>query len=355
MYTEEDLRATLGALEHEAPAPGRVLAGLDRARRRRVVRRRTTGMVAAAVLGVVVAGGSIVVTNRADPPADRPGPVVVDPQSERRLQFPFAVEEIPGYQLAYRSLGFESPSQVWVGVDLTDPAKYEDVYTLAVYRKGQYDPADAAGGEPVQVRGKPGSYHTAMACSCSYTDPDSAWPEVPGVAWEYAPDSWALVQYHGKGPEGRLPADLREMSLRIADAVRFDRTAPVRVPFRLGYLPAGVEPAPEAIVVNSVYQGSLAARLDYVDGDRHLTIDANTALGEQYSTGQPIGEPVVIDYADSGLPPSVLIVLGQIGVQVSGVGFSVDELKKIASSATAVGDVYDLASWFDAVEAIPLR
>ena len=53
--------------------------------------------------------------------------------------------------------------------------------------------------------------------------------------------------------------------------------------------------------------------------------------------------------------PTVTIILGEVGVQLSGRGFSVDELKKIARSATPAADMHDPATWFDADEALPLR
>jgi hypothetical protein len=66
---------------------------------------------------------------------------------------------------------------------------------------------------------------------------------VPSIGWEYAPDSWALVQYPAKSGV-MTPPDVREILMSMATAVRFDRTTPLRVPFRIGYLPADMRPSP---------------------------------------------------------------------------------------------------------------
>lgn len=348
MYTENDLRATLGALEDEAPSPDGVLAGLDRTRRRRVTRRRTAGVVAAAAVAVLVAVGSIVATNPAAPPET--GDTATNPHHER-LRFPFAVDEIPGYEVAYRFVNFSGHSTAWVGTtaNMTDPNKRDDMYTLEVFEKGVYDPAADSAGEPVQVNGKRGFYTTAMRCQCSSS------VGIPGVVWEYAPDSWALVQYQKPAtmPGSVPPADVREVALRIAAAVRFDRHAPVLVPFQLGYLPAGLEPALEPAMVNTIVGGSRGVMISLTGRGRTLDIKGGEIFGEAMSPELPVGEPVVGD--DMHGRPVVTIVLGRVGLQLSGTGISVDELKRIARSASSAADIDDPATWSDAAEALPLR
>lgn len=337
MYTEEDLRATLGALEDEAPSPAVVLAGLDRVRRRRVTRRRTVGMAAAAALVAVVTAGSIVATNALTPPET--GNAASNPHLER-LRFPFEVTDIPGHQVAYRFVDSDGRSTAWVSTTAT----MTNVYTLEVFRKDRYDPTADQNGEPVQVNGRRGFYRVDMGCQCS--SPTG----VPGVVWEYAPDSWALVQYQEPAV---APADVREAVLRIADAVRFDRGAPIPVPFRLGYLPEGLEPGSGPAEVNTVTQGARGARVNLVGDGKVLLIAGDEGFGRAMWPDAPIGQPVVGETFDGR--PTVTVTLGDVGVQVSGTGFSVEEMTKVARSATAAPDLYDATTWFDAREALPLH
>jgi hypothetical protein len=320
MYTEEDLRATLGALEREAPDEGSVLAGLARARRRRTVRRRTAGVIAAAMATAVVVAGAIVVPQLV---GQTDQVVAANPHFER-WRYPFAVD-LPGYQVYYRSAASAQISSA-------DRA-YQ--YELHIFTKDQYDPAT---GEPVAVRGKHGFYRADMYGKAS----------MPGVAWEYAPDSWAeLVNV-----SGMAPADAREAVLRMADAVRFDRTTPLRVPFRVGYLPAGLQAVAPARGpdVNLVGTG---ATVHMAGKAGSLTISAGHFMAalspEPVVTGEPIS--VISQTGD----PVVAIVFGQLKAVLTGTGFSADELMRIARSITPAADVTDATTWFDADKAIPLH
>jgi hypothetical protein len=340
MYTEEELRATLGELEHEAPEVDRVMAGLDRARRRRTVRRRTLGMAAAAALVVAVAGGSILVADR-DRPVDHAAPP--DIHSEV-LRFPFAVADIPGYEVALRFLNDYGSSTVWLSTPAdTGPEPYP--YELRVFQKGRYDPTADRAGVPVRINGKAGFYRGDTACQCSGQAP------TPGIAWEYAPDSWALVQYTppGTSPGSVAPADVREVLTRMAKAVRFDRTTPVPVPYKVGYLPAGLRPRPTADV-NTVVEGSLGTNIALAAGNRTLSIQGMQLLA---SPDQPVGEPDVVDEMFGG--SAVRVNLGQFGVQLSSKDYSTEELKKVARSIEPAPDLFDPATWFEADRALALR
>lgn len=338
MYTEEDLRATFGALEGEAPDTAGVLAGVERARRRRTTYRRTAGMVAAAVLAAVVAGGSIIVTSQDPTP---PTGEKSNPHREL-LSFPFEVDDIPGFAVAYRFVNFQGHSTARIGPPADFSVTDVNMYTLEVFEKGRYDPTADQSGEPVQVNGKQGFYNTGMRCQCSS---DTG---IPGVVWEYAPDSWALVQYQlpAAAPGSTPPADVREVLMRVANAVRFDRRAPIPVPFRIGYLPEGLRPGANPGDVNTVVRGSLGTMIGLVgDGDRRLFIGG----GEMFGRG---GELMI----EGDHNETVMVDLPQgSGVQLTGTGYSKAELQKIADSITPAPDLFDPTTWFPATEAIPLR
>jgi hypothetical protein len=320
MYTEEDLRATLGALEREAPDEGSVLAGLERARRRRTVRRRTAGVIAAAVATAVVVAGAMVVPQL----AGQTDQVAASPHFER-WRYPFAVD-LPGYQVNYRSAASAQISSA-------DPGHQ---YELHIFTKGQYDPTT---GEPVTVRGKHGFYRADMYGKES----------MPGVAWEYAPDSWAeLVTV-----SGMTPADAREAVLRMAGAVRFDRTTPLRVPFRVGYLPAGLQAVAPSRLPDDDLVGT-GATVHMAGRAGSLTISAGHFMATMSPVPVVAGVPVSAIDSRTGRPV-VAIVVGQLRARLTGTGISADELMKIARSITPAADVTDVTTWFDADKAIPLH
>jgi hypothetical protein len=222
-----------------------------------------------------------------------------------------------------------------------------DPYAVFVFAKGTYDPTADKTGEPVTVNGKPGFYRAGMQCQCSSA------VGTPGVVWEYAPDSWALVQYPRPANEPGFvpPTDIRETVLSIANAVRTDRSHPIRVPFRLGYLPARMRPTgPLGANVNTVVPGSKGTMIDYMGTGGAVEIVG----GQLIANDMPIGEPVVRNGVISG-EPEVVVNLGGYGVKVSGSGVATNELKKIGRSITGVADLLDTTTWFDAEDALQPR
>lgn len=345
MYTEEDLRTAFGELAREAPDTDGVLARLGRLRRRRTLRRRTLGMAAVAVLVASVAAGSVLVAN-----PDRPVAATAPPADTHaeRFRFPFQVGELPGYQVVPRFLSGTGDSVAWI----TTPANLAadltaEPYALHVFREGGYDPTADRAGEPVQVNGKPGFYRDGMSCRCS------SGVGVPGIAWEYAPDSWALVQFPAPAasPTAVVPPDIREVLMGMATAVRFDRTTPLPLPFRIGYLPAGLRPS----LSNTASVFPVASRLSAHlllegPGDRSLSVSVTPV----HDDGRRVGEPVVLDHLDGG-KATVGINVGPLTVQLAGGGYPIAELKRVAASIQPASDVTDPRTWLDAEDAVPLR
>jgi hypothetical protein len=338
MYTEEDLRATFGALEDEAPDLVGVVTGMAARRKRRTTRRRRAGVLTAvAVVVGTLAGVAFALPNHPD------SPVVAASQDHDLWQFPFAVDAIPGHQVSYLSRG-GAHQRAWVTAD-DDP---DSPVTLLVFSAGKYDPAAARAGEPVVVNGKSGFYRADMPCYCSGE------PPVTGLAWEYAPNAWALVQNEGTKPVDRAAA------LRIADAVRFDRSTPLRVPFRVGYLPGGLRPG------TSDTQGSGSMpplRHGVVLGAGVILAGATPQDPGVYidiagpHPDLPVGEPSAISGGPFG--PRVMVNLGSFAVQVGsgghdGPNLPMDELLRIARSITSAGDIDDLATWIEAEQAVPV-
>jgi hypothetical protein len=358
-YTEDDLRATFEALEREAPDVAGTLAGLERLRRRHVTRRRAAGIAAVAVVTMALAAGSLAVP-------DLFGTDTREQVSTKRdadaWRYRFAVDDIPGTRVAYTGL---SRGQEAAVVVTGMPARL--VATILVFRRDvqgdAFDPAEARTGERVDIGGRPGYYRPDLPTG-------SMPPPKPGLAWEYAPGSWAVVT-------SAAPAtpNAKAELLRIAEAVRFDRAAPFRVPFRVGHLPArfGVEP-------RSGQLGSLGSRQPEgqttpnwwpTDGTRMVGVD----LSEPGSNGRWLSIELQSTSPTSGLveptdvgdtrnlakvSATVSVTLGPLKVFVrSGgmdqPGFSEQELLEVARSITVAADWNDPATWIDAQEAIPTR
>jgi hypothetical protein len=343
MPTDEDLRATFSALELEAPDPAGTLAGLDRLRRRRTTRRRVTAMVVVAAVTLGAAGASLAVRDLTRHPA--PPTQAANRPASPRLEFRFAIDDVPGFQTFYQIADPKFPHLAKV----FPVGNTENPFEVNVFAPGAYDPTAARAGEPVEVRGKPGFYRPDMPCHCSGQSP------VAGLAWEYAPNSWALVQYTSVG---QRPADLRENMIRIASAVRFDKTTPVRVPFRVGWLPDGLRLDSGDVFNWDPARGGVFLGFAATDPQAPgLSIDV-FAIGAKSTL--PVSEPTVHD----GLAgPVVLVNLGPFEVQLSSHvaglveqnrgGLPVDVLKRIAGSLTPVGDLHDVSTWVPASDAIP--
>lgn len=358
MNTEDDLRATLGALEFQAPDPVSTLAGLERLRTRRTTRRRVAGTVAVAAVTVALVGASLAApaifrddpapSQTQNPPANR-APV-------KPLEFRFAVDDIPGFKTFYQGAGlvpghfgkvFETAGDYPVDTN-------QQPYDVYVFAAGEYKPEAARTGEPIEVRGKPGFYKGTLPCHCSGESP------IAGLAWEYAPDTWALVQY--TKPAGSSADKVKANLIRIANAVRFDKTTPVRVPFKIGWLPEGLK-------LTSGDQFTW----DPDRGGAHLGWTATTPGAPGLSIGMfylgerselPVGEPQVQDSLMGGT--AVLINLGPFQVQLDSwvpgeerlagapsVGLPVEDLVKIAKSMSAAGTPLDLSTWIEAAQAVP--
>jgi hypothetical protein len=115
---------------------------------------------------------------------------------------------------------------------------------VTVFEPGAFDATAARAGVATTVQGRPGFY--ALLTDLFSGDETGQHRNVePTIAWEYAPNAWALV--HGAFGEpaavsaptdGTVPATL----LRIAKGVVIGAATPVRLPFKLGYVPVGIHP-----------------------------------------------------------------------------------------------------------------
>jgi hypothetical protein len=222
--------------------PAAVLVGALRLGRVRRVRRRRIATVIGAGLAVVVAAMIPVLASHWSAPAGvvpaatatstsdaAPGPST----SESPTPGPSAPR--PTRTVLESTLRMSSAGD-WLIVPIKTGEGFQEasvrrssgiqwVDTVDVYDPGSYDPTAMLTGTPADVNGHAGFFRWVAG--------------TPTLAWPYAPDAWIVLTGENLlQPSGGLPADLRQVAL----AVGLGEPTPVRLPFRIGYLPHGLHP-----------------------------------------------------------------------------------------------------------------
>jgi serine/threonine protein kinase len=150
--------------------------------------------------------------------------------SPGELDITFVVEPIPDQEIS--ASGVNGLDQ-WM--ELRDKGRGYSHTVVTVHATGAFAPLTIPGGEAIKVGERTGFYYQRFpAFSTSFGGAEPALK--PAVALEYAPNAWYVVM-------SDLPAQsARPTVLRIAEAVRFGRSRPLRFPVRLGYVPAPLRP-----------------------------------------------------------------------------------------------------------------
>jgi len=240
------------------------------------------------------------------------------------------VADVPGHRVVYESMG--DKAQVAALVAEHDP---ESRHPLLVHHPGAYDAAKALDGEAVTVNGRPGYYDTDLPCFCHLT------PGLPRLAWEYEPDAWAVAYYQGAAVP---PAQAKQLLRTIAEAVDFDRSSPVRVPFRIGHLPD--HPGRLSATVSTNKESELFLHL--YDGDPVDPVLTIT-LREPDILTPPGSEPTVIHEQGVQRRLNATTTLEILGSNQT----STDDLVQLSRSFTLVGDREDQNTWLTLDDALP--
>jgi hypothetical protein len=232
MRTEEDLRAALAAREDQAPEASTVLSAV----RRNGTRRRLTDVAVvlaatAAVAAAVVVAVPLTAAWRTptDPAPDGAAPAVAGsatpvpaPPSGPRPPFAFTLSPVTvdGYDIEPTAVGTDV--QIATVRPVSGSAEPATLYVHDAGSRSSAGGKDHEQGAKVQIGGIAGwVFSTATAST---------------LTWEYAPGATAVITSE---PGPVLP---RQTLVALAEGIRFTAAYQVRVPYRLGHLPAGLKP-----------------------------------------------------------------------------------------------------------------
>jgi hypothetical protein len=331
------LRRVVEYHDHIAAPPVHVADDLHRGRRRV---RRNRGLLAGGMalgLASVVAAVSLLAGEKS---VDRPQPVdapglttpLVAPQSLLDIrEVGFHVEPAPGFD-ASDDWGIDRDQQ-WTNVVLDDGGL--DLGVAVYYQGMSPDLPDTGTRESVTVNGDAGTYVEEIR--------SDYWGA--NLAWEYAPDSWAVVS--GRGLTAP-PPDLRGKLLAVAEAVRSGGEA-VRVPVRFGTVPESLPAIATAHSVNvSDADGEWLWWLSVGDISLWATSRAGgDCLGSD-------GRPQTEEFTYRGIP-GCLVAGERIGLHLGDAdvffdygpspGLPIEDMKRVLADLTVAPD--DRATWFD--------
>ena len=302
------------------------------ARGRRHIRRRRWSVVAAAV-AVTLAAGSLFPFVRDD---HRPSP----PATHVPAAAGFAAR-VQGFT----SGGYRVGASIMVTPGYEIAPIYRDSTRVAgsveVYRPGAFDPRIVRTGTPVTVGSAPGFRFVATTTVRYGTGQKLAEITKPAVAWPYADDAWAVV----RSADDTLSTDTLQA---LASHLTLGPATPVRLPFRLGYLPPGLTTQAAGRIsldltrdttLGRLGELTLAAPRPYTGLTAPVTPSGVTIVEEHQAAGRPHGD-TTCDGGGCyrGLPGTDLYVgvTGQLPAP---------QLRKILDGVTTA-DPGDRATWF---------
>ncbi len=228
MRTEADLRAALATREDLAPDPHLLLPGVRQLVMRRRRRRSAGAVVAATAAVAVVAALPVVVRGSSAGPGGQSAPSESPPVSVTpalgapRPPFSFTIRQSAVAGFLIHPIAVNADLQIAHILQADQPQHRASLY---VYRPGTNVRAGwdvSLEPVPVLVNGAPAWY--------SASDGRSA------IRWEYAPGGWAVILTEAG------PAIGRQTLVSLAEGVRYAAPYQAKVPYRLGYLPAGLAP-----------------------------------------------------------------------------------------------------------------
>jgi hypothetical protein len=344
MNHEHDVLNRLVDYHHHISAPHVPLAD-DLYRGRRRVRRNRgllAGGVALAVVSVVAAMSLSTGQRSANlpPPADRPGlstPLVAPKSLLDIRELGFHVEPVPNVVVT-DSFEIDQDRQS-TNVKVLGVDGGTDLQVVVYYHGRSPERPSTGTREAVTVNGAGGTY-------VEESRPDD-W--AAHLAWEYAPDSWAVVFARG---DSAPPSDLRSKLLTVAEAVRSGGET-VRIPVRMGTVPASLPSVTTAQSVSVYYSdGTWTLWLSFND-DIHLWATSQTGMDCQGFDGSSYTESLtyrghsgcLVDGERIGLRLGTANAFFDYGDADPNAKPSTDDMKQVLADLTI--STADPATWFD--------
>jgi hypothetical protein len=344
MNHEHDVLSRLVDYHDHISAPHVPLAEDLHRGRRRVRRNRglLAGGVALAGISVVAAVSLFTGERSADlpQPADRPGlstPLVAPKSLLDIRELGFHVEPVPDVVVT-GSWGIDRDLQS-TNVKVFGDDGGTDLQVVVYYQGRSPELPSTGTSEAVTVNGAAGTY-------VEESRPDD-W--AAHLAWEYAPDSWAVVFARG---DSAPPSDLRSKLLTAAEAVRSGGET-VRIPVRIGTVPASLPSVTTAHGVSVNYSdGTWMLWLSFND-DIHLWATSQTGVDCEGFDGSPYTENLtyrghsgcLVDGERIGLRLGTANAFFDYGDADPSAKPSTKEMKQVLADLT-VGTA-DPATWFD--------
>jgi hypothetical protein len=309
----EDLHQRLVDARGELPPRAATLdLDLITAHGRKIVRRRRWSAVAAAV-AVTLAAGSLIPAVRREHHPSPPGlpaspaqgfAATVQSLDLGDLHVGPPIMVTPGYEVAPVSRDHIQGETRVIGA-------------VEVYRPGVFDPHLFQAGTPVTVAGKDGfrRVDTTVIKYGGGSDQRLATLDHTAVAWPYAPNAWAIVRSSADSPTaGLTPATVQQ----LASNLTLGPPAPVKLPFRLGYVPPGLSLEAAGRIslglandrtLHRLGEATLAPPRPFTALTGPPTLTGITVVEERQPDGVPRGAPTCDDYGCyRGLPGTDLYI-----------------------------------------------
>jgi hypothetical protein len=315
-----------------------VIAGAQRrARQRRTRQRRLLVVLAgAAVIGLALAptilasprhSGVLIPAETSSSHSTGPTPARLRGVLESTLQ--------PSTAGPWRIVPFSTGDWVQTGyVRRTDRTTW--VHEVDIYEPGAFDPGSLTGSTPATVHGQP-AYGRIIDGHQTLT-------------WQYAPGAWAVIT----GESGSSTMDaLRQ----VAEGVVLGRPGFVRLPFRLGYVPAGLHAVTADVYGSEHHVASIAFDSDtepyrnWRDSQRHqwdrLHVSIQDAIAHQWRPDTTIGGvPAMRNGSDYIIQRDGYWLTIGCGDRVG--SLPVTEVARVLGGLT-MADWHAPATWFDAI------
>jgi hypothetical protein len=374
MITESELRTVLSEQARDVSEPDEILARLQlpEPRRRRSRRWLATAAAVAAVVVAATVATLVAVERRPAPVEHRPAPGTSTRPAPRpwtlpaplgqQLRFTAALGPVPGYNTTTDGLILARSERFDVLYDPTR-AHGQGAGTVTVYDPGAYDVRQVMQGQRVTLLGRPAYYTFTRDPLAPAPEPGGpaipALPPQPTLAWQASDSRWIVIQGWREPLAKQLHLDPLTEERRIAAAVNTSVSEPIRLPFRIGYLPHGLTCVTTANSTTSprLVGPPLWASLDLgCPGKPDVSIQFGAPWGVTYTKAnlRVNGHPAVLFPGRLGAYPSdhprLTIDLGKKHFLTLGGGYPNAELVKIAKSIVLASDIDHPSKWFDATK-----